>query len=318
MSRIYLPEDASKARVRAAEDARRNRAEIVKAHSWGQVSRRDLVKWGLFTTAGLLAPIGGLNPFVGSARADGGSSIPTGAPRSPLFGATAFSQPMARFDVLPRLRRRGHEPGAARRCRTRRSQPVPAELGGGIGARSKGGRRATSGRTSASTSSRRRSRARRCRRARRRTRVQPRRAVEPELGHRREPVDPAALPPEHADPGHQLGVDLQRDDAAEAGAGPLRRADHVPAPQRAARRRDAEQRLRPPHDLDARAQRPPRRGERRLHRARTSSRASSTTTTGRSCSRATTRSTPGRPTRGPARPTAAAGSTTSRATGTRR
>ena len=132
MSRIYLPEDASKARVRAAEDARRNRAEIVKAHSWGQVSRRDLVKWGLFTTAGLLAPIGGLNPFVGSARADGGSSIPTGAPRSPLFGATAFSQPMARFDVLPRYDVAVMNP-APTAMSNQTSQPVPAELGGGSG-----------------------------------------------------------------------------------------------------------------------------------------------------------------------------------------
>jgi manganese oxidase len=98
MSRIYLPEDASRARIRDAENARRNRAEIVRARSWGQVSRRDLLKLGLFTGAGLLAPLGGLNPFVGNA----GATIPTGAPRSPLFGAREFSQPMPRFDVLPR------------------------------------------------------------------------------------------------------------------------------------------------------------------------------------------------------------------------
>src|SRR5262249_5167900 len=30
------------------------------------------------------------------------SSIPTGAPRSPLFGVLPFTQPMPRFDVLPR------------------------------------------------------------------------------------------------------------------------------------------------------------------------------------------------------------------------
>jgi len=39
-------------------------------------------------SAGLLAPIGGLNPFVKSASAAIG---PTGAPPSPLFGATPFS-----------------------------------------------------------------------------------------------------------------------------------------------------------------------------------------------------------------------------------
>jgi FtsP/CotA-like multicopper oxidase with cupredoxin domain len=132
MSRIYLPLDASSARIRDAEHARRNRAEIVKAHSWGQVSRRDLVKWGLFTSAGLLAPIGGLNPFVGNLRADGGSSIPTGAPRSPLFGATAFSQPMPRFDVLPRRDVSYLSPAPTAES-NQTMQPVPQELGGGYG-----------------------------------------------------------------------------------------------------------------------------------------------------------------------------------------
>lgn len=99
MSRIYLPQDASRARFRDAEEARKNRTEIVRELSWGRVSRRDLVKWGLFSTAGMLAPIGGLNPFVSSVGAE---SIPTGAPRSPLFGCQPFTQPMSRFDVLPR------------------------------------------------------------------------------------------------------------------------------------------------------------------------------------------------------------------------
>ena len=69
MSNFYLPWNASKARKRDAERARQNRAEIVRELSWGRVSRRDLIKWGLFTGAGMLAPIGGLNPFVGSASA---------------------------------------------------------------------------------------------------------------------------------------------------------------------------------------------------------------------------------------------------------
>jgi FtsP/CotA-like multicopper oxidase with cupredoxin domain len=95
---LYLSGNASKARVRHAERARQNRAEIVRELSWGRVSRRDLIKWGLFTSAGLLAPIGGLNPLVSSASADD-----SGIPRSPLFGVTPFTQPMPRFDVLPRL-----------------------------------------------------------------------------------------------------------------------------------------------------------------------------------------------------------------------
>jgi len=102
MSRIYLPWNASKRRQREAERARQNRVEIVREMSWGRLSRRDLLKMGLLTGAGMLAPIGGLSPFVSSVSAEGGSSIPTGAPRSPLFGATAFSQPMPRFDVLQR------------------------------------------------------------------------------------------------------------------------------------------------------------------------------------------------------------------------
>jgi manganese oxidase len=102
---IFLPPDASKARQKEAQDARNERAQIIKALSWGQVSRRDLIKWGLFTTAGVLAPIRGLSPFATSAYADGGSGggIPTGAPPSPMFGVQAFSTPMPRFDVLPRL-----------------------------------------------------------------------------------------------------------------------------------------------------------------------------------------------------------------------
>src|SRR6185295_17237679 len=101
MSRIYLPWNASKARQRDAERARQNRLEIVRELSWGRVSRRDLIKWGLFTSAGMLAPIGGLNPFVGNASGQAfGES--TGTPRSPLFDAKPFTQPMPRFDVLRR------------------------------------------------------------------------------------------------------------------------------------------------------------------------------------------------------------------------
>ncbi len=109
MSYIYLPKDASKARMRDAENARKNRQEIVKAYSQGKVSRRDLIKWGLITSAGSIAPIGGLSPFVRSVHAQStavssppGFDIPTGAPRSPLFGVQPFSTPMPRFDVIPR------------------------------------------------------------------------------------------------------------------------------------------------------------------------------------------------------------------------
>src|SRR5882762_7980752 len=131
MSSIYLPWNASKARRRDAERARQNRAEIVRELSWGRVSRRDLIKWGLFTSAGLLAPIRGLNPFVGTASADD-FNIPTGAPRSPLFGVQPFTQPMPRFDVLPRNPVSSLNPfPTARSNQTQRA--VDPALGGGFG-----------------------------------------------------------------------------------------------------------------------------------------------------------------------------------------
>src|SRR5262249_50388545 len=85
--------------VREAENARKNRAEIIQAWSQGQITRREIVKWGLVTAGGLWAPIHGLSPFARSAYAD---NIPTGAPPSPLFGVQPCTQPLYRFDVLPR------------------------------------------------------------------------------------------------------------------------------------------------------------------------------------------------------------------------
>src|SRR5215813_10259187 len=128
-NQIYLPLNASKARQREAEDARKNRVEIVKAWSQGQVSRRELFKWGLFTTAGLLAPIRGLNPFVGSAYGD---SIPTGAPLSPLFGIQPFTQPMPRFDVLRRNPVSSLNPFPSAKS-NQTLKPVDPALGGGLG-----------------------------------------------------------------------------------------------------------------------------------------------------------------------------------------
>ncbi len=98
---FFLSEKSSKARIREAENARKNRQEILSAYSQGKVSRRDLIKWGLITSAGAIAPIHGLSPFVSSAFA--GVNIPTGAAAaSPLFGAQPFSQAMPRFDLQPR------------------------------------------------------------------------------------------------------------------------------------------------------------------------------------------------------------------------
>ena len=46
-------------------------------------TRRDLIRWGIFTASGALACKNGLSPLARSAFA----AVPTGTPRSPLFGA---------------------------------------------------------------------------------------------------------------------------------------------------------------------------------------------------------------------------------------
>ncbi|MGI9383453.1 MAG: multicopper oxidase family protein [Methyloligellaceae bacterium] len=96
---MYLSRSAPKNRVREALRARENRAEIVRALSQGQITRRDLMKWGLLSTTGLLAAKHGFSPFAKSAYA--GDDIPTGTPPSPLFGVDpdAFEQPLPRLIV---------------------------------------------------------------------------------------------------------------------------------------------------------------------------------------------------------------------------
>jgi FtsP/CotA-like multicopper oxidase with cupredoxin domain len=95
---MYLSTQASPQQLRQAEQARRNRQDIVKALSQAQVSRRDLLRWGVFTAGGSLALKNGLSPFVGNAYGE----IPTGVPRSPLFGAASFDTPMPRCDLMER------------------------------------------------------------------------------------------------------------------------------------------------------------------------------------------------------------------------
>ena len=90
---MYISDKASRIRQKEAQKARDNRAEIVKALSLGEISRRDLFKWGIFTATGALALKNGLSPFARSAFA----AVPTGTPRSPLYGQAKFSQPMPRL-----------------------------------------------------------------------------------------------------------------------------------------------------------------------------------------------------------------------------
>src|SRR5437899_3606701 len=115
---IWLSERSDKRRIRDAENARRNRAEITQASSDVRARRRALVECGLFTSAGVTIPIGALNPFVRPVQGQAAPTplsrsailasnsdnqgIPTGLPASPTFGVNPFTQPMPRFDVLQR------------------------------------------------------------------------------------------------------------------------------------------------------------------------------------------------------------------------
>ena len=73
------------------------------------MTRRELFRWGLFTSSGLLAWKNGLNVYAPSAY----GQVPTGTPRSPLFGARKFTQPFHRLNC----RRRCRSPQRQRRCR---------------------------------------------------------------------------------------------------------------------------------------------------------------------------------------------------------
>jgi len=92
---MYISPKASRIRQREAQRARDNRAEIVKARSLGQITRRDLIRWGIFTSSGLLVCKNGLSPLARSAFAD----VPTGTPRSPLFGGQKFFQRLNRLNL---------------------------------------------------------------------------------------------------------------------------------------------------------------------------------------------------------------------------
>jgi hypothetical protein len=48
---MFLSRKASRARQIEAENARKERLEIVKALSQGQITRRELIKWGLISAA---------------------------------------------------------------------------------------------------------------------------------------------------------------------------------------------------------------------------------------------------------------------------
>ena len=150
---LFVPKNPSKRHLQEALSARSNRLEIVKARSIGQITRRELIKWGLFTAGGALAWKHGLNPV----RAQRVRLHPDRACRAARCSAASpFTQPMPRFDVLPRIQNpltalnpapteAGEPHPAVARPRAAR-RGAPATPG-----RSKAVRRARSGRTSAGT-----------------------------------------------------------------------------------------------------------------------------------------------------------------------
>lgn len=92
---MFLSKNASRLRQREAQNARNNRNEIAEALNKGQITKRDLFKWGLLTFAGTFALKNGLSSFAKSAYAQ----VPTGTPRSPLFGTERFSHRLLRLDL---------------------------------------------------------------------------------------------------------------------------------------------------------------------------------------------------------------------------
>jgi FtsP/CotA-like multicopper oxidase with cupredoxin domain len=93
---MFLTPKSSRIRLREAQRARDNRKEIHRALNLGQVTRRDLIRWGIMTSGGILVCKNGLSPLAPSAFAD---NVPTGTPPSPLFGARKFVSRMPRLDL---------------------------------------------------------------------------------------------------------------------------------------------------------------------------------------------------------------------------
>jgi len=83
---MYLSNRASRIREKEAQNARADRAEIIRALSVGEISRGDFFRWGIFTAGGLLVC---KSPFASSAFAQ----VLTGTPRSPLFVGRSSTSP---------------------------------------------------------------------------------------------------------------------------------------------------------------------------------------------------------------------------------
>ena len=250
----YLTEKASRRRQREAQQARNNRAEIVKALSHGQITRRDLYKWGIFTATGMLALKNGLKslraqrprcrahrhaaqPAVRSAEIHPGDAAAGAADAGPHYPDAGGWQPEQRpgrvLDAAERT------PGQApfvpyRLHRQPRRSAVPESAD----------RPGTD----------RRSPARRGVRAPALERVLPQGGLREVVDRRRAEQQ---LPPQFTGPGDEQRLDLwgwqchrPGDAAAAPVQGPLRRADHQAGVQQHAGRPHAEQRLWSQRDRD--------------------------------------------------------------------
>ena len=89
----------------------------------------EFIRIGLTTAASVLVMTQGLGLFAPKAHADG---VPTGLPPSPTFGIAKFTQPMPRFDVLPRKAVSTLVPAPTAQANTTQQAVDPA-LGGGFG-----------------------------------------------------------------------------------------------------------------------------------------------------------------------------------------
>ena len=94
---MFLTPKSSRIRLREAQRARDNRKEIHRALSLGQITRRDLLKWGIMTSGGILVCKNGLSPLA-LQRLCRRRSPPAPA-LAPLFGARKFVARMPRLDL---------------------------------------------------------------------------------------------------------------------------------------------------------------------------------------------------------------------------
>ena len=307
MSRIYLPWNASKASQRAAEHARaESRRDRPGAVLGPDLAARSASSGASSPSAGMLAPIGGLNPFVAQCAGRRRDTRPARRPAR-CSACKPFTQPMPRFDVLPRNPVSCLSPAPTAQA-NQTQQPVDPLLGGGIGP----DRRASAGSGLGAPALQRVPAAGRGRgdagagddqlpSTTRGVRARAQLAASTRRTACRCGSIPSCRSRTRTRSGRSTARFRRSWCRARYGEPMLfRHHNGLPADV------TPEQRLRPPHDLDARAQRPSRRGERRLHRRVLLPGPVLRLPLADRARRALQRSTPARPIRMASRPTTAA------------